>query len=88
MPQFDSQDPSTWPEHVVIGVGMVNAAVCTRGTDEDAAAFLNLNHPTGISSAWAQSDDVRVPWDDDDDPPPGTRPCPDDAARRHVGFSC
>lgn len=85
---FDPQDPTTWPDHLVIGVGMVAAAVCTRGTDDEACGFLNTTSPTGIDSRWQPSNDVKVPWIDDDDPEPGPRQCPDDPSRRHVGFCC
>lgn len=89
MADFDPQDPTTWPDHLMIGISLAVAAVCTRGTDAQAAAFANAESPTGISSNWTPDDKVRIPWHDNEDPEPGHRACPDDPEnRRHVGLSC
>ena len=74
---------STWAPTVAYGVGLMYASVCTKESDEDAARYLNLAHPTGIASQWSKDDDESFATGE-----PNPCPCPDDPTRRHVLFSC
>lgn len=45
-------------------VGLVSASVCTNGTPEQAIAYMDDRHPTGLSHGWSLSDGVFIGSDE------------------------
>lgn len=48
-------------------VGLVAASVCTNGTPEQAIAYMDEHHPTGMRHGWSRSSDgfaLRDEWGD------------------------
>lgn len=70
---------------VVYAIGLCTASVCAPSDMpvEDVAASLNRQHPTGITSQWAPSDDETFRQGG---PQPG--PCNKHADRTHYLFQC
>lgn len=69
-------------DYVAYGVGLCYASVCTSLTDEEAAARLNLDQPTGVGRPWEISKDETFA-----NGQPQPRPCdqfPD--THRHILF--
>lgn len=36
-------------------IGLVSASICTNGTPEQAIAYMDDQHPTGMSHGWSRS---------------------------------
>lgn len=70
-------------EFVVLAWGLVSASVCTSFPLAEATRRLNLELPTGISSAWAPAAEPRFAGGE---PNPG--PCPDRPGFVHYLFHC
>lgn len=68
----------------VISYGMVCASVCTSLTNEEAAARLNEEVPTGIKSKWDISEDTHFAGGKHTNP----CACPDFPGNRHILFKC
>lgn len=65
-------------------VGLCSASACTSLAGEQAAARLNIEHPTGISSQWQVSADATFA-----DGHPHPNPCEDwPDTHRHLLFVC
>ena len=68
----------------ILSIGVVYASVCTSLTVEEATEALNRAAPTGISSAWALSDDKTFA-----NGTPMPCPCePNPATHKHYLFNC
>lgn len=76
-------DIDTAPFFEAYAVGLIYASACTNLTNEEATVRLNHEHPTGIASGWAVSDDAAFASGQ-----PNPCPCEQSPGRRHVLFSC
>jgi hypothetical protein len=68
------------------GVGLVYVSICAPAsmTLEQITAQVNLDHPTGIDSAWSLANEPFRNGEDSRNP----HPCEIDHTRSHYLFSC
>lgn len=68
----------------IYGVGIVFMSVCASKDEsvEAVEAFVNQEHPTGVSSGWKIHDGAFK------DGEPNPCPCPDDSNCQHWLLSC
>lgn len=64
-------------------VGLVCVSVCSDLPIEEVTERLNLEHPTGIDSRWALSEDKTFSGGE-----PMPCPCNEDPSRTHYLFNC
>lgn len=66
------------PLHILTKNGIIDAQVCSAGTNDEALEWIRTTNPAGTTNNWQKNNDG----------PYAPVPCADDKSRTHYMFIC
>lgn len=74
--------PEPWAKVVIYSEGVCTMSCCSALSEEATVAWVNRNHPTGITSPWS------ISKEDFKDGQENGKPCEEHAGRHHYLLEC